>query len=145
MGVFATRSPFRPNPIGLSLVELIAPEQRKDVGTTLLVEGVDMLDKTPIYDIKPYLPYLEGKPDVAGGFAEQVKDRNLTVEIPKEWEEIIPPNQSEVIQELLKQDPRPAYQDDPERIYGMRYGELEIKFQVREKRLTVCGVYRKVD
>ena len=71
MGVFATRSPFRPNPIGLSLVELIASEQRKDVGTTLLVEGVDMLDKTPIYDIKPYLPHLEGKPDAAGGFAEQ--------------------------------------------------------------------------
>lgn len=145
MGVFATRSPFRPNPIGLSLVELIASEQRKDVGTTLLVEGVDMLDKTPIYDIKPYLPHLEGKPDAAGGFAEQVKDRNLAVVIPKEWEEQIPSNQSEVIQELLKQDPRPAYQDDPERIYGMRYGELEIKFQVRGKKLTVCGVYRKVD
>lgn len=144
MGVFATRSPFRPNPIGLSLVKFIGMERIKDKGTTLVVEGVDMLDGTPVYDIKPYLPHIEGKMDAAGGFAEKVKEKNLAVEIAEEWEDKIPKAQRKALRELLEQDPRPAYQDDPDRIYGMSYAGLEIKFQVRGKRLTVCGVYRKV-
>lgn len=145
MGVFATRSPFRPNPIGLSLVELVSAEQVNGLGTTLLVRGVDMLDGTPVYDIKPYLPYIEQITDAAGGFAEQVKDIELQVEIPEKWKAKIPPDKREVLEEVLKQDPRPAYQDDPDRIYGMSYAGLEIKFHVREKRVIVCGVSGKVD
>lgn len=145
MGVFATRSPFRPNPIGLSLVELVSTEQVNGLGTTLLVRGVDMLDGTPVYDIKPYLPYIEQITDAAGGFAEQVKDIELQVEIPEKWKAKIPPDKREVLEEVLKQDPRPAYQDDPDRIYGMSYAGLEIKFHVREKRVIVCGVSGKVD
>lgn len=145
MGVFATRSPFRPNPIGLSLVELVSVETFQKMGLTLLVQGVDMLDKTPVYDIKPYLPYVERITDAAGGFAEEVKGVKLQPEIPEKWKTKIPQNKRKVLEEILKQDPRPAYQDNPERIYGMSFAGLEIKFQVREKRAIVCGVFRKVD
>lgn len=143
MGVFATRSPFRPNPVGLSLVELISTEQTENLGPVLLVRGVDMLDKTPIYDIKPYLPYVEARVEAAGGFAEEVKDIHLSVELPKEWMDIIPEHQRQVLTELLMQDPRPAYQNDPERIYGMSYAGMEIKFQVMGNMLRVCGIYEK--
>lgn len=144
MGVFATRSPFRPNPVGLSLVELVAVEQTRKLGTVLSVQGVDMLDGTPVYDIKPYLPYVEAKADASGGFAGQVKDENLQVEIPKEWMEKVPRDQRKILIELLAQDPRPAYQDDPDRIYGMSYAEMEIKFRVKGDTLRVCGIYKKV-
>ena len=119
MGVFATRSPFRPNPVGLSLVELVSREETKLQGTVLLVRGVDMLDGTPVYDIKPYLPYVEAKEDAAGGFASRVKDENLQVEIPETWMEKIPEDKREILTKLLCQDPRPAYQEDPDRVYGM--------------------------
>ena len=141
MGVFATRSPFRPNPVGLSLVELVAVEQTRKLGTVLCVQGVDMLDGTPVYDIKPYLPYVEAKADASGGFAGQVKDEKLQVEIPEEWMEKVPQDQRKILIELLMQDPRPAYQDDPDRIYGMSYAEMEIKFRVRGDVLKVCGIY----
>lgn len=141
MGVFATRSPFRPNPVGLSLVELVAVEQTKNQGTVLCVQGVDMLDGTPVYDIKPYLPYVEAKADASGGFAEHVKDEKLQVEIPEEWMEKVPQDQRQILIELLMQDPRPAYQDDPDRIYGMSYAGMEIKFQVTGDELKVCGIY----
>lgn len=144
MGVFATRSPFRPNPVGLSLVELASIEETKDQGTVLLVRGVDMLDGTPVYDIKPYLPYVEAKADAAGGFAGRVKDANLQVEIPDVWMEKIPADKREILTELLRQDPRPAYQEDPARVYGMSYSGMEIKFQVKEDRLKVCSIYKKV-
>ena len=139
MGVFATRSPFRPNPVGLSLVELVSREETKLQGTVLLVRGVDMLDGTPVYDIKPYLPYVEAKEDAAGGFASRVKDENLQVEIPETWMD-----KREILTKLLCQDPRPAYQEDPDRVYGMSYAGMEIKFQVEEDRLKVCGIYKKV-
>ncbi len=144
MGVFATRSPFRPNPVGLSLVELVSREETKLQGTVLLVRGVDMLDGTPVYDIKPYLPYVEAKEDAAGGFASRVKDENLQVEIPETWMEKIPEDKREILTKLLCQDPRPAYQEDPDRVYGMSYAGMEIKFQVEEDRLKVCGIYKKV-
>lgn len=144
MGVFATRSPFRPNPVGLSLVELKAVEETKELGAVLCVQGVDMLDGTPVYDIKPYLPYAEAKETAAGGFAGRVKDENLEVEIPEEWLEKIPKDRRRILAELLSQDPRPAYQDDPDRVYGMSYAGMEIKFQVREKKAKVCGIYKKV-
>lgn len=143
MGVFATRSPFRPNPVGLSLVELISAEQTEDLGSVLLVRGVDMLDGTPIYDIKPYLPYAEARPEAAGGFAEEVKEHRLSVEIPEEWMKTIPEEKRRILTEVLAQDPRPAYQEDEERIYGMSYAGMEIKFQVAGKRLRVCGIYEK--
>lgn len=143
VGVFATRSPFRPNPVGLSLVELISAEQTEDLGPVLLVRGVDMLDKTPVYDIKPYLPYAEAKPEAAGGFAEAVKDHKLSVEIPEEWMKAVPEDKRRILTELLEQDPRPAYQDDAERTYGMSYAGMEIKFQVEGKALRVCGIYEK--
>lgn len=142
MGVFATRSPFRPNPIGLSLVELVSVDSVKDMGLTLLVQGVDMLDGTPVYDIKPYLPYVEGVRDAAGGFAEEVKGVKLQAEIPEKWKSEISQDKRLVLEEMLREDPRPAYQDDAERIYGMHFAGMEIKFQVIEKKAVVCGVYR---
>ena len=145
MGVFATRSPFRPNPVGLSLVELVSVEQSRNQGAVLCVQGVDMLDGTPVYDIKPYLSYVEARIDAAEGFAGQVKDRKLLAEIPDELLKIVPQDKRQILAELLMQDPRPAYQDDPDRVYGMSYAGMEIKFQVRGDRLKVCGIYKKVD
>ncbi len=144
MGVFATRSPFRPNPVGLSLVELASIEETENQGVVIRVRGVDMLDRTPVYDIKPYLPYVEAKENAAGGFAGRVKDENLQVEIQEKWMEKIPADKREILTELLRQDPRPAYQDDSDRVYGMSYSGMEIKFQVEEDRLKVCGIYKKV-
>lgn len=141
MGVFATRSPFRPNPIGLSCVELISVEQTEHQGAVLHVQGVDMMDGTPIYDIKPYLPYVDAKPEAAGGFAEKVKDDNLKVVIPETWICKIPEEQRTVLKEILMQDPRPSYQEDADRVYGMAYAGMEVKFRVKGNQLTVCGIY----
>lgn len=141
MGVFATRSPFRPNPIGLSSVELVAVEESKHQGMVLHVRGIDMLDGTPIYDIKPYLPYADIRPEAAGGFAEERKDDNLEVVIPERWMKEIPEEQREILKEILMQDPRPSYQEDAERVYGMTYAEMEVKFRVDGRRLVVCGIY----
>ena len=140
-GVFATRSPFRPNPVGLSCVKLEGIEKRPE-GLALSVSGVDMTDGTPVYDIKPYLPYVEGVRDAAGGFAEEVKGVKLQAEIPEKWKSEIPQDKREVLEEMLRQDPRPAYQDDAERVYGMHFAGMEIKFRVIEKKAVVCGVYR---
>lgn len=145
MGVFATRSPFRPNPVGLSLAELVSVEQSGNQGTVLCVRGVDMLDGTPVYDIKPYLPYVEARAGAADGFAGRVKDKRLLVEIPDEQLKVVPQDKRRILEELLMQDPRPAYQDDPDRVYGMSYAGMEIKFQVRGDRLKVCGIYKKAD
>lgn len=140
MGVFATRSPFRPNPLGLSCVELERIEEHSKKGCILHVRGADLMDGTPIYDIKPYLPYVDCHSDAAGGFAEQVKGHILHVEIPKKWEKVIPKEQREVLVQILAQDPRPSYQEDPERIYGMEYAGMNIRFWVKGQVLTVCGV-----
>ena len=140
LGVFATRSPFRPNPIGLSCVKLVGVEQTAEFGPVIRVAGADLLNGTPIYDIKPYLPYADCKPEAVGGFASAPKEATLTVHIPEEIVEKIPAEKLEAVCGVLAQDPRPSYQDDPERVYGMRFRGLEIKFKVDGENLTVCGV-----
>ena len=140
LGVFATRSPFRPNPIGLSCVRLVGVEQTEEHGWVIRVAGADLLNGTPIYDIKPYLPYADCKPEAIGGFASAPKEATLTVHIPAEFVEKIPAEKLEAVRGVLAQDPRPSYQDDPERVYGMGFGGMEIKFKVDGDNLTVCGV-----
>lgn len=140
IGVFATRSPYRPNPIGLSSVELVRVEAAEKYGNVLYVAGVDMMDGTPIYDIKPYLPYVDAHPEATGGFAEDKKEYELHVEIPEEWLSVIPEEQRIPLSQILSQDPRPSYQNDPERVYGMEYAGMEVKFRVNGKVLEVCGV-----
>ena len=140
LGVFATRSPFRPNPIGLSCVRLVGVEHHPEYGPVIRVAGADLLNGTPIYDIKPYLPYADCKPDAVGGFASAPKEATLTVHIPEEFVEKIPENKRAAVVGVLAQDPRPSYQDDPERVYGMGFGGMEIKFKVDGENLTVCGV-----
>lgn len=144
MGVFATRSPFRPNNLGLSCVKLERIEYSKTVGPILYVSGADLLDGTPIYDIKPYLPYVDSKPEAIGGFADSNKDYGLEVEFPKEWLELVPLEKREALIQVLAQDPRPSYQSDPQRIYGMEFAMLEVKFKVEGKRLTVYKVEPRI-
>ena len=135
-GVFATRSPFRPNPIGLSSVKLERIEETSD-GPVLIVSGIDMRDNTPIFDIKPYLPYADSHPDATDGFAGAVKDDELRVVFPKELLARFPESERENIVEILKQDPRPHYQEDPERIYGVTYAGINVRFKVNGSELTV--------
>ena len=140
LGVFATRAPYRPNPIGLSCVRLVGVEHHPEFGSVIRVAGADLLNGTPIYDIKPYLPYADCKPDAVGGFAAAPKEATLTVHIPPEFVEKIPAQKRAAVAGVLAQDPRPSYQDDPERVYGMAFGGMEIKFKVDGDDLTVCGV-----
>ena len=140
LGVFATRAPYRPNPIGLSCVRLVGVEQHPEYGPVIRVAGADLLNGTPIYDIKPYLPYADCKPEAVGGFASAPKEATLTVHIPEEFAEKIPEGKRAAVAGVLAQDPRPSYQDDPERVYGMGFGGMEIKFKVDGDDLTVCGV-----
>lgn len=140
MGVFATRSPFRPNPIGLSCVRLAGVELDGELGPVLRVRGADLLDGTPIFDIKPYVPYADSKPHALGGFASAPKEPALAVDIPPELLEQIPPEKRAALAGVLAQDPRPAYQEDEARIYGMGFGGLDIKFRVEGGRLTVVAV-----
>ena len=130
MGVFATRSPFRPNALGLSSVRLTAIEQHATLGAVLHVTGADLMDGTPIYDIKPYLPYTDSHPDARSGFAPQAADSLLEVQCPQELLEVLPPALRPSLTALLAHDPRPQYQHDPGRLYGMEYGGCEIKFRV---------------
>ena len=140
LGVFATRSPFRPNPIGLSCVKLIGVEQTAEDGPVIHVAGADLLDGTPIYDIKPYLPYADCKPEAVGGFASAPKVATLTVDISPEMSEHIPEEKRAALIGVLAQDPRPSYQDDSERVYGMTFGGMEVKFRVEGNQLTVCDI-----
>ncbi len=140
MGVFATRSPFRPNPLGLSSVKLEAVEQTENDGTVLIVSGADLLDGTPIYDIKPYLAYTDSHPDAVGGFAENVFDYSLKVDFCKELLAKIHASKQNTLIKILEQDPRPSYQNDPDREYGMKFAEYEIFFKVAGDTLTVTGV-----
>ena len=135
MGVFATRSPFRPNPIGLSCVRLLRIE-----GNELVVAGADLMDGTPILDIKPYLPFADAKPDASGGFAEPLREYALQVEFPEALLSKVPPQYRAPLREILAQDPRPAYQQDPTRVYGFSFADLEIRFTVRDGILTVVAV-----
>lgn len=143
LGVFATRSPFRPNPIGLSCVKLLGVDLHTPDGPVIRVAGADLLDGTPIYDIKPYLPYADCKPEAVGGFASQPKEATLEVDIPAELLSAIPENKLASLRGVLAQDPRPSYQDDPDRVYGMTFGGLEVKFRVHGTLLTVCQVERR--
>lgn len=141
VGVFASRSPFRPNPIGLSCVKLERIEQRAEVGAVLIVSGADLLDNTPIFDIKPYLPYADCHLDAVGGYADEKKDYRLQVEFPTHLLEKIPKEKQDGLLECLADDPRPSYQDDPTREYGMRFADFEIKFTVNADTLTVFDVF----
>lgn len=139
LGVFATRSPFRPNPIGLSSVHLERVENDPEFGLTLVVSGADLMDETPIYDIKPYIPYTDAHPDTSGGFAA-APDKTLLVDFPENFLRQIPQKYHQGLIQVLSQDPRPSYQDDSERVYGIYYADFNIRFQVRDGCLVVCGV-----
>ena len=136
MGVFATRSPFRPNPIALSCVKLEGIEQTAE-GPVLRVRGADLVDGTPILDIKPYIPYADCHPDALGGFAAVPAGESLTVEIPPELLERIPAQRREALRGVLAQDPRPRYQEDPKRVYGFGFAGLEVRFRVEDGRAIV--------
>lgn len=136
MGVFATRSPFRPNPIGLSSVVLERIEYTDDRGPVLHVRGADLMDGTPIFDIKPYVAYADSHPDASGGFTDTAEFKKLCVEL---GDGVTPPL-SEGLIEVLENDPRPRYHDDPERVYGMEYDGREVKFRVRGDNLTVIEI-----
>ncbi len=137
IGVFATRSPFRPNPIGLSCVQLDRVEWDGPQGPVLRVLGADLMDGTPIYDIKPYVPYADCRPEATQGFAPPDTNRRLEVEIPEELLNRVPETHRAALQGVLAQDPRPAYQRDPERIYGFGFAGLEVRFSVQDGVLRV--------
>lgn len=140
MGVFATRSPFRPNNIGLSSVKLEKIEQNPVLGPVLHISGADLMDGTPIYDIKPYLPYVDSHPEAVGGFTDQIEDYRLEVEFPEHLMEQIPEEQRAALLEVLANDPRPRYQNNPDRIYGIAYGQKDIHFRVSDRKLLVVDI-----
>lgn len=140
VGVFASRSPFRPNPIGLSSVKLLSLNIRKDVGPVLVVSGADMMDGTPIYDIKPYIAYADSHPDATGGFTDKVKARSLEVVFPEKLKKRVPEEKLDALIGVLSQDPRPRYQDDSERIYGMSFANLDVKFRCEGESLFVLDI-----
>lgn len=139
IGVFATRSPFRPNPLGLSCVRLLAVHADTQP-VTLTVAGADLLDNTPIYDIKPYLPFADSIPDAAEGYTAQTRTYALRVEFPAALISVLPQEFRETASALLAQDPRPGYSDDPKRVYGMAFAGYDIRFRVAGDTLTVCDV-----
>ena len=140
-GVFATRSPFRPNFLGLSSVRLEKVEKNSPSGPILYVSGADLMDGTPIFDIKPFIPFTDNHPDASGGFADHVKDHLLQVIFPPQLLGKISPDIRTALLEVLAQDPRPSYQNDPERKYGFRFADWEIRFQVKDTVLTVVEAF----
>lgn len=140
LGVFATRSSFRPNPIAMSCVKIEEIRLEGNNSPEIVVSGADLMDGTPIVDIKPYLPYADSIPDAAGGFAATVDGNRLDVEIPAEVATGFPQEKIDALREVLAQDPRPHYQDDPERIYGFPFAGKEIKFKVKGKGLSVVSI-----
>ena len=140
-GVFATRSPFRPNPIGLSSVRLEKIEYTND-GPLLYVSGIDLRDNTPIFDIKPYLSYADSHPEAKDGFAGEKFSDNLEVVFSQELLNSIPENKQSTLMEVLAEDPRPHYQNDPDRVYGLFFAGFNIKFKVEDKVLTVISTER---
>ena len=143
-GVFATRSPFRPNPIGLSSVKLEKIEIDPKLGPVIYVSGADLMDGTPIYDIKPYIAYTDSHPDAVSGFASKPAEYLLEVDFPDTLLNKVNPELRESLIEVLAHDPRPQYHDDPERIYGMTFATMEIKFKVNGMKLTVIAVHDTV-
>lgn len=140
MGVFATRSPFRPNNLGLSSVKLLGVEHTKEYGTVLHVAGADLMDGTPIFDIKPYIPYGDSHPDATGGFTDQAKDFILQVQFPQHLLNKIPQDKQAAAIGVLSHDPRPSYQKQADRIYGLNFAGFDIRFQVNGDTLTVLEV-----
>lgn len=140
VGVFATRSPFRPNPIGLSSVRLEQVELDTPEGPVLVVRGADLMDGTPIFDIKPYIPYADSHPEATEGFRSGGWNRMLAVDFPAELLAKVPDHQREALLGVLENDPRPSYHDDPARIYGFPFGDMEVKFSVKDKTLQVVEI-----
>ena len=139
MGVFATRSPFRPNSLGLSCVELVRAEERPSLGTVLLVRGADLMDGTPIFDVKPYIPYADCRPEARGGFAPDAGE-TLRVEIPAELEARVPERKREALRGVLANDPRPRYQHDPQRVYVMDFAALTVRFCIHDGTVYVRDI-----
>ena len=139
IGVFATRSPYRPNPIGLSCVRLVGVEKGSE-GTVLKVAGADLVNGTPIYDIKPYLPYADCRTDAVGGFTDRTEKRMVRVEVPEELAGKMSMETLQALKAVLQEDPRPAYQEDPERIYAFEFGGKHIEFKVENGVLNVLSV-----
>lgn len=142
MGVFATRSPYRPNSMGLSCVRLDKIEINETLGPVLHVSGADLMNGTPIFDIKPYLPFTDSHPEATSGFSPERDELSLNVECPDELLCKIPVAKQKAVLELLRLDPRPQYHDDPDRVYGMSFGGYDIRFKVKEKVLTVCEIVK---
>ena len=140
MGVFATRSPFRPNNLGLSCVRFDHLEEDPKLGPVIYVKGADLMDGTPIYDIKPYVAYADAHADARSGFVDQTAWQPLQVEIPDNLAASVPTDQLDVLKAVLAQDPRPRYHDDPKRIYGMPFLDFDIRFQVVGQTLTVVAI-----
>jgi len=140
LGVFATRSSFRPNPIAMSCVKIEEVRLDGPEGPEIVVSGADLMDGTPIVDIKPYLPYADSVPEAKGGFAEEQRFNNLQVEIAPEAAGKLPEGKREALVEILRQDPRPHYQNDPERIYGLAFAGMNVKFKVDGETLTVVSI-----
>ena len=145
MGVFATRSPFRPNNLGLSCVRLLEVRHTQEFGTVLIVGGADLLDGTPIFDIKPYISYSDSKINATGGFTDRVGDFLLNVEFPTELLEKLPKRKQAAAIGVLSHDPRPSYQRKPGRVYGLNFAGFDIRFTVEENLLTVQSVEKKPD
>ena len=144
IGVFASRSPFRPNPIGISCVKLERIEKTENEGSVLIVSSADLMNSTPIYDIKPYIPYTDCITDATGGYAEDHKRDKAEVKIPDELLEKLPHDKRKALIEVLRDDPRPAYQHDDERVYGFPFSDFEIKFKADENRITVIDIIKIV-
>ena len=140
MGVFATRSPFRPNNLGLSSVKLLGAEHTKEYGTVLHIAGADLMDGTPIFDIKPYIPYGDAHSDATGGFTDQAKDFILEVQFPQHLLDKIPHDKQAATMGVLSHDPRPSYQKQADRVYGLNFAGFDIRFQVSDDTLTVLEV-----
>ena len=140
MGVFATRSPFRPNAMGLSCVKIAAIDLHTPEGPVITVSGADLMDGTPIFDIKPYIPYADCKPEATGGFTDTAGDFILKVSIPDELLEKIPLEGREPLMGVLSHDPRPSYQNAPDRVYGMAFAGIDVKFRVEGDTLTVIDI-----
>ena len=140
MGVFATRSPFRPNNLGLSCVRLLGVEHTAEYGTVLHVGGADLMDGTPIFDMKPYIPYADCQTEATGGFTDTADDFLLQVEFPADLLRKLPEEKREAAIQVLSHDPRPSYQRKPDRIYGLTFAECNIRFQVKDDVLTVVEV-----
>ena len=140
MGIFATRSPFRPNNLGLSSVRLVGIEHTAQYGTVLHVAGADLMDGTPIFDIKPYIPYSDSHPDATGGFTDQAGEFLLQVNFPEELLAMLPEDKRQSAIGVLSHDPRPSYQRDPDRIYGLAFAGYNIRFQIKDDILTVSEV-----